>query len=62
MGTLTIATKVEIELEQNRRAGLTGSLTNYNQLATALPNFIISFKMDLPRITIPKYMAPGIKI
>ena len=36
MGTLTIAT--EVELDQNRRAGLTGSLTNYNNLASALPN------------------------
>ena len=36
MGTLTIAT--EVALEENRRAGLTGSLTNYNNLASALPN------------------------
>ena len=41
MGTLTIAT--EVELEQNRRAGLTGSLTNYNNLASAIPNLKIFY-------------------
>ena len=41
MGTLTIAT--EVELHQNRMAGLTGSLTNYNNLARAMPNLRIFY-------------------
>ena len=41
MGTLTIA--AEVALDQNRRAGLTGSLTNYNNLASAMPNLRVFY-------------------